>query len=177
MTLETLNYLYTSQAAVEELYLTTTGSPAFTSDNKTNIPRPSLWTSICSYATRKVDLYCWQAGYDPNWLATSWIVRNWATTIATRMLCKRRLNSVPEALEDEYQEAVGDLENIRKGMMKIPGLPIRSNRFPAMSNYIIDDNFTVEKLRKQSITSSGGDSPNTQQDVAIQVINPYYGGP
>lgn len=95
-------------------------------------------------------------------LATSTVMREFATIVALRTLCMRRGNPIPESIELRYQEIVardGILEAIAKGAMQLldsNGAPIPGLKSfgPVMSNLSIDRRFYFEKVRVQRQSST-----------------------
>ena len=95
-------------------------------------------------------------------LATSPVMREFATVVAIRTLCMRRGNPIPESIELRYQEIVardGLLAAIVSGAMQlldsngnpIPGL---KSFGPVMSNLLIDRRFLHEKVRVRRQSST-----------------------
>jgi hypothetical protein len=110
------------------------------------------------YATARVKFYC-LIHYDDAKLASSWLVNDWATTIACYWLSARRGNPIPESLLQLYQGAdgkggvLGDLEAVRKKELVIPDIAFRNVDWPAWSNVHVDPRYRVRQIRVQRLIS------------------------
>jgi hypothetical protein len=103
-------------------------------------------TSAINYATTRVNFYC-QVLYDSDQLATSWLVNEWATIIASRWMCSRRNNPVPTSLEEMYKAVIDDMKLVRAMQMQIPDIGYRNATWPAWSNISKSDGYRYRKLR------------------------------
>lgn len=170
--MESINYVYTTQQEVE-VFISQLGAVAFSDDNKDGIAEINVWATMAVYATREVDLYC-NRFYDPSGLFPSYLVHEWGTVICCYRVCKRRNNPSPEGLQDDYNETISRLEEVRDGKLKIPGVPVRNTRQPVMSNMSINDWFPYAKVRRDPITSVGPATPTSFTDPAPAYL---YGWP
>lgn len=111
-----------------------------------------------NYATSRVNFYC-QGRYDSDQLAQSWLVNEWATIIATRWLCSRRGNPVPESIEAMYKSTIEDLQNVQAGVLFIPDIGQRNPSGPTWSNVIVRPEYEFRKIRVERPLS--GEPPSS----------------
>lgn len=104
-------------------------------------------------ATETIDLYCRQR-YDQAGLAASEIVSRWAVVLACYFLSINRGNPAPEAIEAEYQRIIANLEKIAAGLMSLPGVPMRSDSRPSMSNLRVERHHGQSKIRVKRNSST-----------------------
>lgn len=113
-------------------------------------------TTLLSYATERVKFYCCPH-YDAADLATSWLVNEWATIIATHRLCLRRVNPVPDSVRDlmfgtpetDDRGVLGDLKAVQSQAAQIPDIGYRTVPWPAWSNVTVDPRYRVRQIRVQ----------------------------
>jgi hypothetical protein len=124
------------------------------------------------YATARVKFYA-LVHYADEKLASSWLVNDWATTIAAYWLSARRLNTVPDSLRELYEGSdgkggvLGDLEAVRKKTMIIPDIAFRNVDWPAWSNVTVDPRYRVRQIRVQRQIS---EKTPTQYPQTVDVI-------
>lgn len=160
--LETLAYLYTSQAEIERTY---SQAAAFlrTADGVEN----DILGDIIAEATDTVNLYLENCAYSYSDMANnSWIHRA-ATKIACYLLSIRAGN--PAQYQGEYDRIVDLLDKVRTGKFQIPRLFPTDNLAPSVSNYRVDDRFMINKTRVQPSTQVGGSYPNQDSDPQYPV--------
>ncbi len=102
-------------------------------DDDTNGASQTLRVTDCIQdASAWVDFYC-GARYDPAALATSDWVKFRTRDLAIMALCSRRLNSIPKVVQTLYDEAIEALKQIQLQQVPIPGLAMRKNSAPVLS--------------------------------------------
>lgn len=149
---ESLSYLYTSQAEIERL-MSSKSAELYVDDLGIGVADdPAVWTDVIEAATDTVNIHC-QLYYEESVLANSSWVHRITTWVAAHYLTQRRGN--PGAYSNLYAEAMSYLERIRDGELQIPRAALRSVMVPAMSNFTIDDRFRVNKIRVQQSISVG----------------------
>lgn len=148
-----LTHTYTDQDAIERLI----SEQGFNlrMDDLIGSNRSDYMTSLVADATELVNANCAQF-YNTSDLANSWWVNIRATWVACYFLSQRRGNVPPASLAVRYKEILAELEEVRLGLIQIPGIPTSANMAPAMSNLIVDDSFNVRKLRVHQDISAGG---------------------
>lgn len=72
--------------------------------------------------------------YDVPALSGSRVVKHWAKWIATFLLCKRRGNGPSEALGEEYDRVMKELDAVAAGKARIGDAVERRPSLPGMSN-------------------------------------------
>jgi phage gp36-like protein len=155
------DYLYTSQADIERL-MSVKSAELYVDDIQVGQQDdPDVWTDVIYQATDIVNMYV-QNYYAPEDLVNNSWVHRMTTWLAAHYLTQRRGN--PGAYNDLYNEALFWLEKVQTGRYQIPRVPQRAWVVPAVSNYVIDDRFPVNKIRTQPSTMVG---PRTaEQDIA-----------
>lgn len=89
--------------------------------------------AVIERASSKINQYCLRR-YTAAKLALSDWVQETAADIAVYFLCSRRGNSPPGSVADAYEEAIKELEQIRRGAVQIADIPARKVTAPQMSN-------------------------------------------
>ena len=151
--------VYTSKEEIETLF-----SIAGVVNRTDDIPREKadqFWASLCETASREIDLYL-ERFYWPADLATHRLVRYWTTLVACHLLSERRGN--PAQFATRYERILDMLQQIYLGIRQVPGLPLKAELAPAMSNLRIDDRFAVHKIRVVPQISVGRSYPGQQID-------------
>jgi hypothetical protein len=157
-------YLYCTAADVEGL-LSALGVRSRLDDDQSgteDADESAYMQQAREYATQRVKFYC-MPHYDDASLYGSWLVNDWATTIAAWWLSIRRGNAPTDALKELYQGSdgksgvMGDLKAIREKKMLIPEIGFRHPDWPAWSNVTTDVRFRVRQVRVQRLISE--DSP------------------
>lgn len=92
---------------------------------------PSDYGNALEKAGAKIDWYCYKR-YEPAQLANSPLVRDWAAVLAAWFLRTRRGNAPPQGLAILYQQAIQDLEEVKKGQAEIPTLAVRRSYVPVL---------------------------------------------
>ena len=97
-------------------------------------------------------------------LAASKLINGWAITLAGFFLSQSRGNSPPESLEAEFVRIMARLERVGSGADSLPGVPMRADLRPTMSNLQVDRRFLHSKTRVTRTNSS--DAPTTMTQDA-----------
>ena len=104
--------------------------------------------------TSEVKLFCNQR-YDDSQLALSGSVLDWATTIASRWLCKRRIQGCPKGLEQDYRDAEKRLLMVQSGQLSIEDIGTRGVDWPTITNVTVNPAYDVNRVRVQTSMSEG----------------------
>lgn len=129
-----------------------------------------LTDSIINEATDEVNGYLLRRYRAVN-LMNSWKVRRVTSVIACVMLCRRRGNSVPEDLMDEYDRVLDWLEAVHDNDKNVAGIQEIEATQPIMSNVSLDDRFRTRRLRVQRSISSRDPATIPQ---AVDYRSEYY---
>jgi hypothetical protein len=100
----------------------------------------------CQYATSQVKLYCCPR-YDDSVLAQCWSCNRWATALAARWLCRRRAQVAPKGVEDDTEEALAEMRQVRAGQMQLEDVGTRTAGWPFMSNATVNLAYDVARVR------------------------------
>lgn len=87
-------------------------------------------------------------------LATSALVKHWATILTGLKLFGNRANTPPEWLVKEAESIRAMMKQVCDGLRTIPGLTPLGALVPTMSNRVIDRRYTERTVRVQNQTSS-----------------------
>lgn len=168
-----LTTLYCTAPDVEAL-LSVQGEADFLDDDAAGAvnqaQKDRLMAYALNYATERVNFYCLNL-YAASDLASSWLVNQWATIIAARWLASRRVNPVPQSLQEAYEETLKDLELVRTQKVELPSAPTREAAWPAWSNVRVDPFYQVRQVRVERPISER--SPVTypqHRDLASEFI-------
>lgn len=93
---------------------------------------PSDYGRALDKAGNQIEKFLYKR-YDPDQLALSDLVRDWAAVIACYHLRTRRGNPVPPGLAALYEETIADLEEIKKAQNDIPHIAPRCAAAPGLS--------------------------------------------
>ena len=116
-------------------------------------------------ATETIDFYLRQRHTQAQ-LATSNLVNRWCTVLACRFLTQRRANGVPDSIQAEWEQEVKPmLQEVRKGLEGIPGLALREDLRPTMSNLTVDRRYQRSTVRVTKPNSSNPPTKLTQDSV------------
>jgi len=151
---------FTSKAEVERL-LGLHAVKSFLSDTKTGSIDPNVWADILDDATETVAMYL-DRFYDRAQMAANKWVRRQATWLAAHYLTHRRGN--PSLFNARARQVMDWLEMIRLGQLQVPGLAWKADLSPALSNMVVDDRFSIQKVRVQPTISTGGESARQHKD-------------
>lgn len=119
-------------------------------------------------ATEEIDLFARQR-YTQTILKTSTLVNRWCVVMASRFLCQRRGNIVPETIEREWERiadpVTGHLAAIAAGRRQLPGMALREDLRPTMSNLTVDRRRQRSTIRVTNVNSSDPPTKLTQDTV------------
>jgi len=119
-------------------------------------------------ASSKINDYLIPRYQDESQLATSYSVNRWATIIACRWFCKRRGQSCPSSIEDDYKEAIQDLQNVAASAMQIGDIGTPVAEVPSFVNIIVRPEYWLRKARVQRPISSPGTPQGYSQSIDRQ---------
>lgn len=89
-------------------------------------------TATIDDASAEIDLYL-----DPNYDASTYAANRWVkyacVTVALYYLCERRLESVPASAAARYKRQMEQLERVRTGKLRVPGLAAKKQLAPVLS--------------------------------------------
>lgn len=161
---------YCDQPDVERLF-SSYGVTAFADHDGDGNPDAGVVNDCINQATEEINLYC-QQWYTPAVLETSTLINRWCTVYATVFLCERRGNPVPDSLAAEFARIAAKLEQILAGTLKLPGLAMRDDMRPSMSNLTVDRRYNRSRIRVTPQNST--DSPTRlTQDMTIEMPTIY----
>jgi hypothetical protein len=118
-------------------------------DSGVNFALAQRLVKACQYGTGQVKLYCCSR-YNDSDLASSPVggsPNRWATIAACKWLCKRQGQACPQGIEDDWEEALTELRQVRVGMLQIEDIGTRSANWPFISNMTLDIQYDYNKLR------------------------------
>jgi hypothetical protein len=124
-----------------------------------------------NWATSKIKYYCGPL-YDSADLATSYLVAEWASILATYYVCVRRVNPCPDSIHEltfgrpgtEDHGVMGDLKEVRNGLGKIPDIGYRNMPLPAWSITRVDPRYRFRQLR---VVKSSSERTPTQYPQTV----------
>jgi len=134
-------------------YLSANAVIDFADHDEDNTADTGVTDDCINQATEELDLFLTER-YAQAELQTSTIVNRWATVIACRFLCQRRGNVVPDSMETEWERIQGHLEAIAADRRSLPGIALRDQMIPTMSNLAIDQRYRRNKSRVTRTNSS-----------------------
>jgi phage gp36-like protein len=163
MTMLTVTHLC-EEADLERL-LSPYGVEAFSDHDQTGAPDTGVVDDCIDQASEELIMYLHER-YEESVLATSPLVKRWATTVAAYFLCQRRGNPVPDILATEFQRIMdpetGLAFQVAEGKRQIPGLPSRCDMRPTFSNLKVDRRYPTSKTRVTRVNSSDAPTKLTQ---------------
>lgn len=110
--------------------------------------------------------------YDETTLVASNLVNRWSVVVATRFLCQRRGNVVPDSIEREWTRLTdprdGLLVRISEGQINLPGSALRADLRPSFSNLTIDQRHRRNTVRVTPTNST--DAPTALEQHTIQEV-------
>lgn len=161
---------YCSQAEVERFF-SAQGVTAFSDHDGDGNNDAEVVNDCINQATEELNLYC-QQWYTPAVLDTSTLINRWCVVLATKFLCERRGNPVPDSVQQEFERIAAKLEQILAGTLKIPGLAMRDDMRPSMSNLTVDRRYNRSQIRVTPQNST--DSPTRlTQDTTLELPTIY----
>jgi hypothetical protein len=127
-------------------------SGAQATDNGVNVWLAGLLVKSCTYATDRIKSYCCNR-YNDSDLVNSWMVNQWACTIAARWLGKRRYQLAPKGIDEDYKEVMTELKAVQCSQLNIADIGTRTSGWPFMSNISLDDCATYRKAVVEPVIS------------------------
>jgi hypothetical protein len=128
---------------------------------------PTAYGDVIARAGNRMNMFLFKR-YDPNSLATSDLVKDWASIIAAYYLCVRRGNPPPTGIAILYEGVMTDLQDIRSGLAEIPGIAARKSYAPVMSIMRATQRpfprAVVEKARSTMATGKGAENYHQNED-------------
>lgn len=153
-----------------ERLLSAYGVTAFADHDRDGVADDGVADDCINQATEEIRGFAWM-WYSDAQLATSTLVNRWATVLSCHFLCTRRGNGPPESLQAEFQRIFDLLQRVADGTYRIPGLALRGDFRPSMSNVAVDRRYPHSTIRVTRHNST--DAPTTlTQDQANEVL-PY----
>lgn len=104
--------------------------------------------------TSEVKLFC-NSRYDDSQLILSGTVCDWATTIASRWLCKRRAQGCPKGLESDYRDVEKRMLMVQGGQLAIEDIGTRGVDWPTIANVTVNPAYDGMRARVQPNISEG----------------------
>ena len=160
MTIETLSYVYTSQAEIGRV-MSVAHATLSVDDDEDSVAEDSVWDDIVNDATDYINQYC-ERYYEPQDMADNLWVRRRASWVGAYFASMRRGN--PGYFQARFDLVTHELEKVFSGLLQIPRLPTRADLSPAMSNYTVDHRYAVRKIRVNRDISVGGTYSNQHID-------------
>lgn len=139
------------------------GVTAFSDHDADGVDDEGVADDCINQATEEIRGYAWM-WYSDTQLATSTLVNRWATTLAVFFLCQRRGNPVPDSLQAEALRIFELLQKVAEGNYRIPGLALRGDLRPSMSNVTIDRRYPVSTVRVTRPNSTDAPTTLTQDE-------------
>lgn len=164
--------LSTVYCELEDLqrFMTTQGVTDWADHDADGMADTDIVEDCINQATEEIDLYARQR-YTQAVLSTSTLINRWCMVMATRFLCHRRGNSPPASVEVEWERISQHLEDISQGKKQLPGMALRDDLRPTMSNLKIDRRFRHSKIR---VRPNSSDPPTKlTKDRVIDEQFPY----
>jgi phage gp36-like protein len=118
-------------------------------------------------ATEEINLYAMQH-YSAAGLASSSLINRWCTVLAVAFLCLNRGNPIPVAIQAEYERIMLNLERVRTGEMRLPGVAYRDDTRPTISNLEVD-----RRYRHNPIRVNGNSSTDAPSVVRRNMVEDY----
>ncbi len=117
-------------------------------DENVSVVEQRRMTKSIARASEEVNKYCFQKYTAANLATSNWV--NQATALlAACYLCRARGNQIPESLEEERDEIKEELEAIRAGQLRLPGVPLRRRLAPKLSQVRVSAHFQYKAIRKE----------------------------
>jgi len=107
-----------------------------------------------NWGAARINDFC--AGrYDPADMVSSWTINWWNTVLASRFICVRRVNPLPNSIKDLYVEAMQDMLALRKGEYSLGDINSCIVDSPAWSNVRVPVWYLVDRIRVERRQSEG----------------------
>lgn len=147
--------VYCSQSDVE-FFLSAQGLTARLDDlgTQSSAGQTAPLTAAIAYAGSVIDMYCAPL-YNPAQMVNSPIVKDWAVIIASRWLCARRSQPIPQGVQDFWEETKTWLQQVRDRQMTLPDCVLRRSQMPRWSNVRLDARYVIKQVRVERPISEG----------------------
>lgn len=136
------------------------------------IPEAGVIDDGINQATEEIRLYAGRR-YSDSGLATSTLIERWCVSLAGYFISQSRANAAPAGLKADFERIMAHLVAIAKGLEQIPGIALRADMRPTMSNLQVDRAYRYSKIRK-SVQNSSGSNTTT---LTEHLIREYYALP
>ncbi len=123
-------------------------------DSGVNLIGAQRLVKSCQYATSQVKLYCCKR-YDDDQLVQAWSCNRWATTLAARWMCRRRMQQAPKGIEADAADCLDEMRQVMSGAMSIEDIGTRTTSWPYISNFEIDVRYNLGRVRVIPLLSEG----------------------
>lgn len=148
------NSIYCTQVDIESL-LSKSGVRVRTNDTGLDLATDTGLVDDCiARGSEKIDMSVAKR-YDTSAIQSHRWVKWCCAVISAVFLCRRKGWPVPSSLSEEYGEYLEQLQEIRDGKLDIEGVPDRNISIPSMSNLRVDMRYRTQKMRMESIVSTG----------------------
>jgi phage gp36-like protein len=154
---------YCEEADVRRLF-SVYGVVAFADHDEDGQSDAEVVNDCINQACEEINLYA-QQWYTPALLATSTLVNRWCTQLSLYFLCLRRGNQPPQSVADEFARIMARLEMIATGALKLPGIALRDDMRPSMSNLRVDRRYPTSRIRVTPNNSTDAPTRLTQDTV------------
>jgi phage gp36-like protein len=155
------------QTDVENV-LSALGVEEFTDHENAGSTDTTVLDTCITQASQELEMWC-MGRYTAAVLATSEVVTLWTANMAAYFVCRLRGNPVPDSIAAEFQRLTdpinGILPKIKAGKLQIPGLALRGDLRPTISNMHIDRRYTHNRARVDKAASTNAPSELPRQPV------------
>ena len=133
-----------------ERYMSNLAADLYSTHTTGSAPDPEVKYDAINFATEEMSMFLRQR-YDVASLAACSLVQSWCVRVAAYYLSTVRGDDPPEVWKKEYDRLMdpdkGLLAMVAAGKIQLPGVALRSDVRPSMSNLRIDRRYTFSKVR------------------------------
>lgn len=142
------------------------GVEAFSDHNEVGETDTTVVNDCIVQAKEEIDRFALMR-YSETGLASSSLINRWATTLATYFLCLRRGNPIIDSLKSEFDRIMEVLEKVATGATGgiLPGVPLRGDLRPSMSNLQVDRRYRHSTIRVTRANSTDAPTVLTQDHL------------
>lgn len=111
---------------------------------------PQAYPAVLREATNRVNFFCMPIYPSANLQADAdagGFTNDLATTLACYFLCRRRGNTPPAAVAEDYREALEYLDDIRLETKQLPNVEMTTTPYPAFSNVHLVPGYLYRQIR------------------------------
>lgn len=111
---------------------------------------PQAYPAVLREATNRVNFFCMPIYPAANLQADAdagGFTNDLATTLACYFLCRRRGNTPPAAVGEDYREALEYLDDIRLETKQLPNVEMTTTPYPAFSNVHLVPGYLYRQIR------------------------------